>query len=85
MKKLSELRPGESAVIADVLELSESHGHGQHLGAANRLESMGLRLGKSVEMLTNQGVGPLLLKIDESRIALGRGLALKILVKSPEE
>jgi len=42
---------------------------------------MGLRPGKQVEMLTNSGGGPLLLKVDESRIALGRGMAMKIYVR----
>ncbi|HOP41125.1 MAG TPA: FeoA family protein [Geobacteraceae bacterium] len=45
-----------------------------------RLEDMGLRVGKNVEMLTNCG-GPVLLKVDESRIAIARGMAMKILVR----
>lgn len=45
-----------------------------------RLEDMGLRVGKSVEMLTNGG-GPVLLRVDESRIAIARGMAMKILVR----
>lgn len=35
----------------------------------------GLRVGKTVEMLTNDG-GPILLRTDESRIAMGRGVAI---------
>ena len=47
-----------------------------------RVEDMGLRVGKSVEMLTNGGsTGPLLLKVDESRIAIARGIAMKIMVR----
>ncbi len=45
-----------------------------------RVEDMGLRIGKTVEMLTNDG-GPVLLRVDESRIAVDRGLAMKIMVK----
>ena len=45
---------------------------------------MGLRVGKSVEMLSNAGGGPLLIKVDESRIAMGRGVAMKILVRRKE-
>jgi ferrous iron transport protein A len=41
---------------------------------------MGLRVGKSVEMLNNGG-GPVLVKVDESRIAVDRGMAMKIMVK----
>jgi ferrous iron transport protein A len=45
-----------------------------------RIEDLGLRVGKSVEMLTNGG-GPILLKVDESRLAVARGLAMKIMVR----
>ena len=46
-----------------------------------RAEDMGLRAGKTVEMLRNSGGGPLLLKLDESRIAIGRRMAMKIIVR----
>lgn len=45
-----------------------------------RVEDMGLRVGKTVEMLNNGG-GPILLRVDESRIAIARGLAMKIMVR----
>lgn len=45
-----------------------------------RLEDMGLRVGKSVEILNNRG-GPVLVRVDESRIAIARGMAMKILVR----
>lgn len=45
-----------------------------------RIEDMGIRVGKSVEMLSN-GAGPVLLKVDESRIAVDRGMAMKIMVR----
>ncbi len=44
-----------------------------------RLEDLGLRVGKSVEMLSNSS--PILVKIDESRIAVDRGMAMKIMVR----
>lgn len=50
----------------------------------DRVEDMGLRVGKIVEVLNNEGRGPILLKIDESRIAMGRGMAMKILVRRIE-
>lgn len=47
-----------------------------------RLEDMGLRVGKTVEILNNHGrQGSLLIKVDNSRIAMNRGLAMKILVR----
>jgi Fe2+ transport system protein FeoA len=53
-------------------------------GAAHsrlHLQDMGLRPGKKVEMITNRGTGPLILRIDECRIAMGRGAAMKIYVR----
>jgi ferrous iron transport protein A len=48
---------------------------------AARAEDMGLRVGKWVVMLNN-GAGPVLVKVDESRIALDRGVAMKIKVRT---
>jgi len=42
---------------------------------------MGLRTGKTVEMLNNEGRGAILVKIDETRIAIGRGMAMKVMVR----
>lgn len=54
-------------------------------GAAGRVEEMGIRPGKVVEMLSNEGRGALLVKVDESRIAVGRGLAMKIMVRRTDD
>ena len=53
-------------------------------GSAVRLEDMGIRPGKEVEMLNNKGGGALLVKVDDSRIAVGRGMAMKIMVRRQE-
>jgi ferrous iron transport protein A len=45
-----------------------------------RVEDMGLRIGKKVEILNNGG-GPVLIRVDESRIAVARGIAMKIMVR----
>lgn len=50
-----------------------------------RVEDMGLRIGKTVEMLNNGGNGAILLRVDESRIAIDRGLAMKIMVKEARQ
>jgi ferrous iron transport protein A len=47
---------------------------------AARAEEMGLRVGKRVEMLNN-AAGPVLVKVDESRIAVDRGVAMRIKVR----
>ena len=46
-----------------------------------RVEDMGLRVGKRVEMLNNGGGGAVLLKVDEARIAIDRRTAMKIMIK----
>lgn len=46
-----------------------------------RAEDLGLRVGKTVAMLTNGGGGPLLLKVDESRLAIDLRVAMRILVR----
>lgn len=48
---------------------------------SSRAEEMGLRIGKRVLMLSN-GSGPVLVKVDESRIAVDRGVAMKIKVRT---
>ena len=48
----------------------------------SRIEDMGLRVGKTVEILNNHRTqGVLLVKVDDSRIALNRGMAMKIMVR----
>jgi ferrous iron transport protein A len=46
-----------------------------------RAEELGLRVGRRVRMLAN-GAGPVLVKLDESRIALDRGVAMRIKVRT---
>ncbi len=90
MMPLGLLTIGERA---DVIEIrgnghgnsccSDSAGPDSH-GCSCRIEDMGLRAGKTVEMLNNEGRGALLIKIDEARIAIGRGMAMKIMVRRQE-
>ncbi len=50
--------------------------------ARMRLMTMGLRVGDGVEVLTNLSQGQVVLAVDHSRLALGRGLAQKVMVRS---
>jgi ferrous iron transport protein A len=80
MAPLGLLSTGEKAEIVEIkgqIDCSQKAGKNQLCHA----EDMGLRAGKVVEMLNNEGRGPLLLKVDESRIAIGRGMAMKIMVR----
>lgn len=78
MMPLGLLAPGEKAEILAIR--GGSHGC-RRCACQCRLESLGLREGKTVEMLNNPGHGPLLVKVDDSRLALGRGVAMKVSVR----
>jgi ferrous iron transport protein A len=86
MMPLALLSPGESGEIVSVnVQTHEDKPccgqcGGERHKSDNRIEEMGLRAGKVVEMLSN-GSGPLLLRIDESRVAISRGIAMKIKVQ----
>jgi ferrous iron transport protein A len=49
-------------------------------GSGSRTKDLGLRISKRVEMLNN-GAGAVLVKVDESRIALDRAAAMRIVVE----
>ena len=72
MIPLGLLGAGEEGVIVAVA------GAG---AVAGRAEDMGLRVGRRVQMLSG-GSGPVLVKVDESRIALDRGVAMRIKVRT---
>lgn len=65
---------------AEIVTIRESGTGDYGCSCDCRVEDMGLRAGKTVEMLNNGG-GPVLLKVDGSRIAIARGLAMKIMVR----
>jgi Fur family ferric uptake transcriptional regulator len=50
-------------------------------GAQLRLATIGLRKGDEVEVVTNSGAGQLVVAVNGTRLALGRGIAKKIMVK----
>jgi ferrous iron transport protein A len=47
-----------------------------------RICDLGLRIGKQVELLRKGKQGPLLIKIDDSRIAIGRRMAETIFIEN---
>ena len=84
MMPLGLLGSGEKAEVMEVRETIQSvcsSDNGQRSCGTCRIEDMGLRTGKTVEMLNNEGRGALLVKIDETRIAIGRGMAMKVMVR----
>lgn len=47
----------------------------------SHLRDMGILVGKLVEVISNERKGPILLKVDGARIAIGKGMSMKILVR----
>lgn len=84
---LGLLSTGEMAEVMEIRGATQIHqccatkGATGACGSTCRVEDMGLRAGKIVEMLSNEGRGALLVKIDETRIAIGRGMAMKVMVR----
>jgi len=72
---LDRLNPGMRAVV------SELRGG---RGFASRLAGMGITVGCQIEVLQNPAHGSLLVLVRDTRIALGRGVASKILVRESD-
>ena len=68
---LAMAKPGERVVIREILGGRE---------AVGRLSSMGFRCGDFLEIINNTGQGRLIVGHDCSRLALGRGIAQKVMV-----
>lgn len=81
---LTHLREGESGVIVSI-STSRHHGHGHHgrtWGFQKRLEDMGLTPGTKVTVVRSAPFhGPIELHVRGSRLAIGRGMAERILVR----
>ena len=67
---LINLRDYEEAVVMDIAG---------GIGARKRLENMGVRVGKYITKISGAS-GPIVVKVDNSQIAIGRGIASKIMV-----
>lgn len=51
---------------------------------SQRLAGLGLTVGAMIEIMQNYGRGPLIVSVRDTRIALGRGQASKVLVEPRE-
>lgn len=72
---LDQLAPGARAVVSGL------RGGGQF---ASRLAGMGISVGCAIEVLRNPAHGPVLIRVRDTRVALGRGEAAKIAVRESE-
>jgi len=70
---ICELRSGEKAVIRGVVG---------GLGFVRRLEALGIRPGKSLTKVSSQFLGgPVTIVVDRRYVALGRGMAARVMVE----
>jgi ferrous iron transport protein A len=73
MVDLTQLEEGKSGVV---VEINGGRGLNQ------RLESLGIRVGKKVTKVSSQFLhGPVCVRIDGYQVALGFGMARKVLVE----
>ena len=72
MKTLVDMKKGEKAKI-NCLNCG--------YGAKHRLCSLGVLQGQEVEIIKNDDKGPLIIKVFDSKLAIGRGQARKIHIK----
>jgi len=77
MVDLTQLKEGESGIVMRI---------DGGFGLTRRLESLGLRVGKRVTKVSSQLMrGPLTVRIGNSQIAIGFGMAKKITVQVEKE
>lgn len=70
---LIELESGKSAIVKNILG-----GQGLH----NKLDAMGVKVGSEIVKVNQQMLkGPIIIKVYNSQIALGYGMAGKIIVE----
>lgn len=69
-------KPGERVVVKEMAG---------GMSARTRLADMGLRTGDHIEIINNNGMGRLILGHDCTRLAIGRGIAQKIMVSLDDD
>ena len=75
-RSLLEIGQGQNARIVDIIG---------GRGLAHRLDSMGLRIGKSLIKVSQlPWRGPVTVKVGSTQLSLGRGMAAKLIVEVEE-
>jgi len=69
---LARMLPGQSGIVVQIQGRS---------GMVNRLNSLGIRPGKRINKVSSMLMrGPITIEIDRVQVAIGRGMASKIIV-----
>jgi ferrous iron transport protein A len=74
--ELSRLAPRERGIVHTLVG---------GRGFVSRLAALGFTVGAPVTMVRNHGQGPVIVLVRDTRIALGRGEAAKVLVRRRED
>ena len=78
MIPLALLNNGENGLVAKIPK--EKPTQDGKVSIAKYIESLGIRVGKKIELLTKSNDGPVLVKVDNTRIALDQKLARRIML-----
>ncbi|MFZ2095169.1 MAG: FeoA family protein [Anaerolineales bacterium] len=71
MISLSDIKVGKHAVVSQLCGGKEF---------TNRVAALGFTIGTEITVIQNYGSGPVIVAVRNSRVALGRGEATKVLV-----
>ena len=75
-KSLADMKPGQSGVLVEI--------RGGH-GMIRRLDALGLRLCKQVRKVSSMLMrGPVVMEVDGFQVAIGYGMASRIIVEIME-
>jgi ferrous iron transport protein A len=77
--EIVNLRPGRHHAGAGF-----QHGHGHHAHGRNsgkRLADMGFSVGQNIEVIENNPAMPMLVRVHDSRVAIDRTIAMRIMVR----
>ncbi len=86
MVPLFDLEEGEAGEIIEIsnppAKCCGGFQHRKQCGERSRFSNLGIRVGKTIRMLRKHRKGPLMVKVDDARFAIGRGMAEKIKIKN---
>ncbi len=82
MMPLGLLSTGETGEVVQIRVPAPPAAQGAGAGGRSdtRIEELGIRVGRTVQMLNNAG-NLVLLKVDEARVAIDRSLAMRVMIK----
>ena len=72
MKLLNEVPPGECVIVQKIYG---------GIDFSKRMAALGFTIGVEVKVVQNFGHGPMIVTVRDTRVALGRGQAIKIQVE----